>query len=76
MKNHILYATINMKRGDIMKQYDLIVVGGGLSGVASAISASHQGIKVLLVEKSNSLGGAPTNSLVNPFMNNSTKINQ
>ncbi len=58
-----------------MKQYDLIVVGGGLSGVASAISASHQGIKVLLVEKSNSLGGAPTNSLVNPFMNNSTKIN-
>ncbi|MBQ4511248.1 MAG: FAD-dependent oxidoreductase [Clostridia bacterium] len=58
-----------------MKSYDLIVVGGGFSGIASAISASRQGIKVLLVEKSNCLGGAATNSLVNPFMNNATKIN-
>ena len=58
-----------------MENYDLIVVGGGFSGIASAISASRQGIKVLLVEKFNSLGGAATNSLVNPFMPNFTYIN-
>ena len=58
-----------------MKKYDLIVVGGGFSGIASAISASRKGMSVLLVEKSNSLGGASTNCLVTPFMPNSTKIN-
>ena len=58
-----------------MKAYDLIVVGGGFAGVASAISASRQGASVLLIEKSNCLGGSATNCLVNPFMPNSTNIN-
>lgn len=58
-----------------MKKYDLIVVGGGFAGVASAISASQNGMSVLLIEKSNALGGASTNCLVNPFMPNATKIN-
>ena len=58
-----------------MENYDLIVVGGGFSGIASAISAARQGIRVLLVEKHNCLGGSATNSLVNPFMPNSTNIN-
>ncbi len=58
-----------------MKKYDVIVVGGGLSGVASAISASREGAKVLIVEKGNAFGGAAVNCLVNPFMPNLTKIN-
>ena len=41
-----------------MKKYDVIVVGGGFSGVASAIAAAREGSKVLLVEKGNALGGA------------------
>lgn len=48
--------------------YDLIVVGGGLAGVAAAVSAARQGIQVLLIERSGSLGGAMSNSLVFPFM--------
>ena len=51
-----------------MKKYNLIVVGGGFSGVAAAISAARSGLSVLLVERSNCLGGAATNCLVNPFM--------
>lgn len=51
-----------------MKQYDLIVAGGGLSGVAAAVSAAREGLQVLLVEKSGALGGAMTNNLVYPFM--------
>ena len=51
-----------------MNKYDLIVVGGGISGVAAAVSAARDGMKVLLLEKYGSLGGAMSNSLVFPFM--------
>ena len=51
-----------------MKTYDLIVVGGGISGVAAAVSAAREGLSVLLLEKFGSLGGAMSNSLVFPFM--------
>ena len=36
----------------------LLVVGGGLTGMTSAIEAARTGYKVLLVEKSGALGGA------------------
>ena len=49
-------------------KYDLIVAGGGLSGVAAAVSAAREGLKVMLVEKSGCLGGAISNNLVYPFM--------
>lgn len=58
-----------------MKDYDLIVVGGGLSGTCAAISASRHGLHVLLIEKTGSLGGTATNGLVTPFMPTTTKIN-
>ena len=51
-----------------MKKYDLVVVGGGFAGVAAALAAARAGSKVLIVEKSNCLGGAAVNCLVNPFM--------
>lgn len=51
-----------------MKKYDLIVAGGGFSGVCAAVSAAREGLDVLLVEKSGSLGGALSNNLVYPFM--------
>ena len=51
-----------------MKKYDLIVVGGGLSGVCASIAAARTGLNVLLIEKSGTLGGAMSNSLVYPFM--------
>ncbi len=37
--------------------YDLIVVGGGVAGVTTAIEAAEAGLKVALVEKEASLGG-------------------
>lgn len=53
---------------DDTKCYNLIVVGGGLSGVACAVSAAREGLSVLLIEKSGCLGGAISNNLVYPFM--------
>ena len=49
-----------------MRKYDLIVVGGGISGVGAAVSAAREGLDVLLIEKFGSLGGAMSNSLVFP----------
>lgn len=57
-----------------MKKYDLAVIGGGFAGVAAALAAARAGTKVLIVEKSNCLGGAAVNCLVNPFMPYWTEI--
>ncbi len=51
-----------------MKKYDLIVVGGGVSGVAAAVAAARDGLSVLLVEKYGVLGGAMSLSLVYPYV--------
>jgi fumarate reductase flavoprotein subunit len=37
--------------------YDLIVVGGGISGITAAAAATEEGGKVLLIEKTARLGG-------------------
>jgi len=53
--------------------YDIIVAGGGTSGVAAAISAARQGCKVLIIEKNSFLGGTATAALVTPMMKNITE---
>ncbi|RRH90307.1 FAD-dependent oxidoreductase [Variovorax beijingensis] len=45
-------------------RYDVVVVGGGAAGVASALGSARQGARTLLVERYGFLGGAATNSLV------------
>lgn len=42
------------------KQYDVVVVGGGIAGVAAAVSAARIGAKVCLLEKMFGLGGLAT----------------
>ncbi|MEA2041346.1 MAG: CoB--CoM heterodisulfide reductase iron-sulfur subunit A family protein [Bacteroidota bacterium] len=39
------------------KEYDALVVGGGIAGEESALNLANQGFKVLIVEKDFSLGG-------------------
>lgn len=51
-----------------MKNYDLIVVGGGTAGCSAAYNAGIRGLKVLLIEKSIHLGGTITSALVVPAM--------
>ena len=47
---------------------DVIVIGGGPSGMCAAIAAAREGVSVLLVEQSGCLGGSATRGLVGPFM--------
>lgn len=44
--------------------YDVIVVGGGIAGIAAAVSASRNGLKTILMEKQINLGGLATGGLI------------
>ena len=46
------------------KQYDVVVVGGGIAGVASALSAARDNKRVALIEKQCLLGGLATSGLI------------
>ena len=56
------------KKLDMKKQYDIIVCGGGVAGVAAAVTAAGEGLSVLLIEKSTILGGLGTLGLINLFV--------
>ena len=51
-----------------MKKYELIVVGGGFAGFGAAVAAAREGVKTLLIERTNALSGAANTGLVIPFM--------
>lgn len=48
----------------VRETYDVIVVGGGVAGVAAALAARRNGAKTLLLEKSTISGGLATLGLV------------
>ena len=56
-----------------MEKYDVVVIGGGTAGCATAYTAGLAGLKVLLIEKNIHLGGTITSALVMPAMKSNTK---
>ncbi|MEF2968211.1 FAD-dependent oxidoreductase [Paenibacillus sp. M1] len=51
-----------------MKDYDVVVMGGGISGAMAAIAASKAGARTLIVESHGFLGGTLTANGVGPMM--------
>ena len=64
-----ILALSNLSCNDI-SSYDIIIVGGGTSGVVSAIQSSRMGSKTLLIEESNWLGGMLTSAGVSAMDGN------
>jgi hypothetical protein len=56
-----------MSNGTVWKETDVLIVGGGVSGVIAAIAAARTGAKTLLVEKNSFFGGTATASMVGQF---------
>ena len=56
------------KKLEIKRKYDIIVCGGGVAGVAAAVTAAGKGSSVLLIEKSNILGGLAPLGQINLFV--------
>jgi len=51
-----------------VKEYDVLVVGGGNAGCAAAIAAARHGASTMLVERYGFLGGTATAAMVGPWM--------
>ena len=45
-------------------KYDVVVVGGGIAGVAAAVAASREGARTLIIEKTILFGGLATAGLI------------
>ena len=54
--------------GHNLTHWNVIVCGGGMSGVCAATAAARLGAKTLLIERDASLGGTMANNLVGPMM--------
>ena len=51
-----------------IKPYDIVVCGGGPSGIPAAIGAARAGMKVLLIEQTGQLGGVGTSAGVSHLL--------
>ena len=65
------------KKINVFKKYQVVVCGGGPSGLIAAIAAARSGAKVALIERYGYLGGMATAGMVAPiseFMHNGELI--
>ena len=52
----------------VVGSFDVVIIGGGVSGSACGIRCANEGLSTLIVDKSNLLGGSATRALVCPMM--------
>ena len=51
-----------------VKNYDVVVVGGGIAGISAALAAARTGVKTVLIESSFLLGGLATSGMVTFYL--------
>ncbi len=63
-----MYIIDYHKEIPVRDKYDVFVAGGGSAGIAAAVTASRQGVRVFLAEAHSCFGGMATAGLVPVFM--------
>lgn len=56
------------RKTEVVGEYDVAVCGGGIAGIAAALSAAREGRKTVLFEKQYMLGGLGTAGIVTIFL--------
>ena len=62
------YIQETAKQIPVAGEYDVVVAGGGVAGIAAALAAARRGAKTLLIEKQFALGGLATLGLVTIYL--------
>ena len=65
---HTTLIDLPPRRAQVAAQTDVLVVGGGPSGLGAALGAAASGARVILAERYGFLGGNATAALVMPLM--------
>ena len=60
-------------RTQVYGEYDAIVVGAGPAGCAAGLSCARGGLKTLIIDRFNCLGGAWTTGFMNPLFDGDNK---
>ena len=66
------YLNENMKT-EIVDYYDVIVVGAGPAGCGAALASAREGMKTLILDRYNCLGGMWTTGFMNPMFDQKNK---
>lgn len=61
------FVTEPSRKIPLLRDVDVLVVGGGMAGVSAAVAASRMSMKTMLIEYFGFLGGNATAALVNDF---------
>ncbi|MCA1410958.1 FAD-dependent oxidoreductase [Bradyrhizobium sp. NBAIM20] len=57
-----------MARDEAIPRFDVVVAGGGASGLIAAVSAARLGMRVLMIDRAGCLGGTATNAYVAQYV--------
>ena len=55
------------RRLEVRAEYDLLVCGAGMAGIAAAVNAAREGLKVGMIEYFGKPGGVPVSGLLGWF---------
>jgi thioredoxin reductase (NADPH) len=66
--NAEIAARIGLRTQAALPQYDLIIVGGGPSGLAAAVYGASEGLKTLMIEREAPGGQAGTTSRIDNYL--------
>jgi thioredoxin reductase (NADPH) len=65
---HVLAARIGLQHIASEKMYDVLIVGAGPAGLAASVYGSCEGLKTLLIEKSNPGGQASSSARIENYL--------